>query len=154
MYVMSQRHIDIMMIIAIHCDSLCTNCWFLKISLVDHIGVMQTPITLVVTGCFSSYFSKIYLYMQWESQFPTLITNLNFSVSYILNFVSGCPKAVLRIYTNYSKYPTHEICGTKVKDAQGYYPPEVLSQGNFIRLRYVYSLVLNQQFFLVRFFFF
>ena len=37
-------HVDIMMIIAIQCDSLCTNCRFLKIGLVDHIGVLQTPI--------------------------------------------------------------------------------------------------------------
>ena len=42
MCVTSKRH-DIMMIIAIHCDSLCTNCRFLKTGLVDHIGVLQTP---------------------------------------------------------------------------------------------------------------
>ena len=35
---MSQRHVDIMMIIAIQCDSLCTNCLFLKTGLVDHIA--------------------------------------------------------------------------------------------------------------------
>ena len=38
------RHVDIMMIIAIYCDSLCTNCRFLETGLVDHIGVLQTPV--------------------------------------------------------------------------------------------------------------
>ena len=42
---MSWRHVDIMTIIAIHCDSLCTNCQFLKTGLVDHIGILKTPIT-------------------------------------------------------------------------------------------------------------
>ena len=41
----SRRHIDIMTIIAIHCDSLCTNCRFLKTGLVEHIGVGQIPMT-------------------------------------------------------------------------------------------------------------
>ena len=44
MYVTLQCHIDIMMIIVIHCDSLWTNCGFLKRGLVDHLGVLQTPI--------------------------------------------------------------------------------------------------------------
>ena len=44
MYVKSQHHVNIMMIIAIHCDPLSRNCQFLKTFLVDHIGVVQTPI--------------------------------------------------------------------------------------------------------------
>ena len=40
---MSRHHIDIMMIITIFCDSLCTNCRFLKTGLVVHIWVLQTP---------------------------------------------------------------------------------------------------------------
>ena len=41
--VTSQCHVDIMMIIAIHYDSPCTSCPFLKTGLVDHLGVLQTP---------------------------------------------------------------------------------------------------------------
>ena len=40
-YVTLQCHIDIMMIIAIHCDSLCTNCQLRKTGHIDHIGVLQ-----------------------------------------------------------------------------------------------------------------
>ena len=40
----SQRHDITSTLIAIQCDSLCTNCQFLKRGLVDHIGVLQTPI--------------------------------------------------------------------------------------------------------------
>ena len=39
-YVTSQHHIDFVTIIAIQCDSLCTNCRFLKTGVVDHIGVL------------------------------------------------------------------------------------------------------------------
>ena len=41
----SRSHVDIMTIIVLHCDSLCTNCQFLKTGLVDHTGVLQTPIS-------------------------------------------------------------------------------------------------------------
>ena len=34
-------------LIAIQCDSLCANCRFLKTSLAEHIGVLQTPIMIV-----------------------------------------------------------------------------------------------------------
>ena len=56
MYVMSQHHVDILTIIAIHCDSLYTNCWFLKTGLVDHIGVLQTPMRS--TTCTINYILK------------------------------------------------------------------------------------------------
>ena len=36
-------HIDITTIIVIHCDSLCTNCRFLKTGIKTDIGVLQTP---------------------------------------------------------------------------------------------------------------
>ena len=49
LHVTSQRHINIMMIIAIQCNSLCTNYRFLKTGFVDHIGVLQTPIILFGT---------------------------------------------------------------------------------------------------------
>ena len=60
-------HVDSMTIIAIQCDSLCIrNCWFLKTGLVDHIGVLQTPIgfnfghrttTTTLTPCFRPYYN-------------------------------------------------------------------------------------------------
>ena len=41
-----------MMIIAIHCDSLCTNCRFVKTSLIDSI---QTPIKQTMTAHMYSF---------------------------------------------------------------------------------------------------
>ena len=35
-------------LIAIQFDSLCANCQFLKTGLADHIGVLQTPITIII----------------------------------------------------------------------------------------------------------
>ena len=42
----TSHHDVVLTLIAIHCDSLCTNCRFEKKGLVDHIGVLQTPIKL------------------------------------------------------------------------------------------------------------
>ena len=39
----SQHHVNIMIIIAIHCDSLYTSCQFLKTGLVDHMEADQLP---------------------------------------------------------------------------------------------------------------
>ena len=47
LHVMSQRHDITLTLIAIQYDSLCANCQFLKTGLVDHIGVLQAPITNV-----------------------------------------------------------------------------------------------------------
>ena len=44
---MSEFHVNIMTTIAIHSDSFCTNCQVLAKGLVDHIGVLQTPITFI-----------------------------------------------------------------------------------------------------------
>ena len=42
----TSKHYDVTStLIAIQCDSLCANCGFLKTSLVDHIGVLQTTNT-------------------------------------------------------------------------------------------------------------
>ena len=46
LHVMSQCHDVMLTLIAIQCDPLCANCRFLKTGLVDHIGVLQTAITL------------------------------------------------------------------------------------------------------------
>ena len=56
-------HIDIMTIIAIHCDSLCTNCRFLKTGLVDHIGVLQAP---KIHVHFTTV-SFLYLCLKWRT---------------------------------------------------------------------------------------
>ena len=42
LHVTSQRHDVTLTLIAIQCGSLYTNCRFLKIGLVDYIGVLQT----------------------------------------------------------------------------------------------------------------
>ena len=44
-HVTSQHHDVTSILIAIQWDSLCSNCRFLKTGLVDHIGVLQTPVT-------------------------------------------------------------------------------------------------------------
>ena len=47
LHVMSQHHDVMSTLIAIQCESPCTNCPFLKTGLVGHIGVLQTPIHVI-----------------------------------------------------------------------------------------------------------
>ena len=44
LHVTSQCHDVMSTLIANQCDSLCTDCRFLKTGLVDYIGVLKTPI--------------------------------------------------------------------------------------------------------------
>ena len=93
-------------------------------------GKLTTQLILCtgISVCFGSLFEHI--------SCVTSLTLLQVVQKFQTFFISGCPKAVLRIYTNYSGYPEYEICGAKVNDAKkGRYPAEILSQGNFVKLR-------------------
>ena len=48
LYARSQCHDVMLTLIEILCDSLCSNFGFLKTGLVEYIGVLQTPIKLIV----------------------------------------------------------------------------------------------------------
>ena len=63
LHVTSQHHDVTSTLIAIQCDSLCTNCRFLNTGLVDHKGVIQTPIT-------STFHTPLFT---WNSHFMTVI---------------------------------------------------------------------------------
>ena len=51
LYAMSQRHDITLTLIAIPCDSLCSNFGFLKTGLVEYIGVLQKPINKTGNFC-------------------------------------------------------------------------------------------------------
>ena len=117
-HVTSQRHGIMSTLIAIQCDSLCINCWFLNTGLVDNIGVQQTPINLenterhfcfiysyLITLCFIfsswifwkysfthyiliSYWSIVSRYIATRSRNPTIKTIL----SSLFYFVIDLPK--------------------------------------------------------------
>jgi len=49
----------------------------------------------------------------------------------------GCGNCVLKIYTNKSGLPEYELCG----ENKSYSGMTIISQGNYMRLKYVIALV-------------
>ena len=72
----TRLHVKYVTIIAIHCNSLCTNCQ-LSTGLVDHIGVLQTPmkVTIRKSNKYISIYKKVATFPNFFPVFWVIFPN-------------------------------------------------------------------------------